>query len=85
MTGDEFRAIRERLDPRDFVQFMPKRKEGPGRPPSGEVTQMALGRFLGRSKRQVNRYENGGEIPELVEREMRRIDPGAKSKRKRAK
>jgi hypothetical protein len=76
MTSEEFKAIRLRLKPRHFVEYMPERKDGPGRPPSGEVTQAALGARLGKSAEQIGRYERGvTPIPLLVAEALRRLDP----------
>lgn len=84
MTPDEFRKIRERLDPSEFADFLPNRKEGPGRPPSGEVTQAALGKRLGKSARQVMRYENGATpVPPLVAEAMERLDPKRRRPRRK--
>jgi hypothetical protein len=78
MTAAEFKRIRLSLDPADFAQYRgPAERDGPGRPPSDEVTQKMLARFLAKSERQVQRYEEGStEVPDLVEREMRRAAAG---------
>jgi transcriptional regulator with XRE-family HTH domain len=62
MTGAELRAARKALDPILFEGHMRKREKGdrgPGRPPSGEVTQEALASYLGVSTATVQRWESG--------------------------
>jgi hypothetical protein len=83
MDAEEFRAIRLRLDPRLYAEARPKKRSGPGRPPGDQVSQRALADFLHVSERQLQRYEAGDEVPPLVAREMRRIDPGLKGRKKR--
>lgn len=78
MTGAEFRRLRLQLDPSEYPEHMPAAKPGPGRKPSGEITQRVLAEILGVTRDSVSRWETEKHpIPQWAEREIRRLVFGA--------